>query len=240
MPKKHLIGLTTLVCLLSLSFFVGCGDTEDMESSDSIVIPRELYDPSDLTYDISDEEVQELMNLDIPTNWEQTKDPELRAKYYHANLLKQFGDIPAVHIVAAHKRKRALGPHTVTPDEMVDHAKARYVLWPNASNKDNLETALKTKLMQETDDPELYAKIYREQLIKQFGDIPEVHTVVESEKKMKFGGIIFPGGEDELIAYYEALYVLWPDESTLRHLEKARKAKADGTPFHLVDWDDDQ
>lgn len=236
MIKRYFVGWITFVYLFSLFFLIGCGDSED---TDPIVIPNELYDTSQLAYDISDAEIQELMALDVPTNWAQTKNRELRAKYYHANLLKQFGNIPAVHIVAERERKRALGPHTVTPDEMVDYAKARYVLWPNASNKDNLETALKTKLMQETDDPELYAKIYREQLIKQFGDIPEVHTVVESEKKMKFGGIIFPGGEDELITYYEALYVLWPHESTLRHLEKARKAKADGTPFHLVDWDDD-
>ena len=64
--------------------------------------------PVELTYDISDAELQELMALDVPTNWEQTKDVELRAKYYHAHLLKQFGNIPAVHIVAARERRKAI------------------------------------------------------------------------------------------------------------------------------------
>ena len=88
---------------IGLSIFIGYGGTED---TDSIVIPSEFYDTSNLTYDISDVEVQELMVLDIPTNWDQTKDRELRAKYYHAKLLKEFRNIPAVHIVAAHERKK--------------------------------------------------------------------------------------------------------------------------------------
>ena len=92
MLKKYVGSLMFLVYFLSLFFFLGCGDTED---TDSIVIPDELYDTSELTYDISDAEIQELMALDVPTNWDQTKDPELRAKYYHADLLQQFGNIPA-------------------------------------------------------------------------------------------------------------------------------------------------
>ena len=92
------------------------------------MIPDELYDTSELTYDISDAEIQELMALDVPTNWEQTKDPELRAKYYHAHLLKQFGNIPAVHIVAAREREKILTGVIVfaTVDEMVDFEKAKY------------------------------------------------------------------------------------------------------------------
>ena len=102
--SKILSAILGFAWCVVLSIFVGCGDTED---TDSIVITSELYDTSELTYDISDAEIQELMVLDVPTNWSQTEDRELRAKYYHAQLLKQFGNIPAVHIVAARERKKA-------------------------------------------------------------------------------------------------------------------------------------
>ena len=86
--------------------------------------------------------------------------------------------------------------------------------------------------MQETDDPELFANIFREQLIKQFGDIPEVDIVVEGEKKLMFGGFRLPDDADEYVAYHEALYVLFPNASVLQNLESAReevrKAKAEG------------
>ena len=238
MMKRYFVDLITFVYLFSLFFFIGCGDPEE---TDPIVIPSELYDTSKLTYDISDAEIQELMALDVPTNWKQAKDRELRAKYYHANLLKQFGNIPAVHIVAAREREKILTGVMVftTTDEMVDFEKAQYVLWPTKHNRDNLERVLKIKLRRETDDPELFAKIYREELIEQHGDIPEVEVVVKGETKLWFGGFRFPGDEDEYVAFLEAKYALWPNDSQLRRLEKYRKAQTDGTPFHLVERDDD-
>ena len=238
---KHSRTLGILVYLawcLGLSIFIGCGNTED---TDPIVIPSEFYDTSELTYDISDAEIQELMALEVPTNWDQTKDRELRTKYYHAHLLQQFGNIPAVHIVAEHERRKAKasgGYVSYTSEEMINFAKAKHLLWPNKSNRDFLEELLKSKLRRETDDPELFAKIYREELIKQHGDIPEVDTVVKGETKSWFGGFQFPGDEDAYIAFLEAEYVLWPEDMKLKTLEKYRKARADGTPFHLVDEDD--
>ena len=240
MLKRYFLGLTAFVCLLSLSFFVGCGDpegtesptivdtepTEPLEPLEPIVIPEELYDTSDLTYDISDEEVQELMALELPDHWMHD------AKYFHAQLVQQFGNIPAVHIVAERHRKRlqAPGGFIATLDESINYAKARYVLWPNESTLKSLEGYLKDKLMQETDDPELYAKIFREKLVHQFGYIPEVDIVVEGETKLMFGGFRLPDDADEYLAYHEALHALFP--STLHLLESARedvrKAKAEG------------
>lgn len=237
--SKILSAILGFAWCIGLSILIGCGDTED---TDSIVIPDELYDLSGLTYEISDAEVQELMALEVPINWGQTKDRELRAKYYHAHLLKQFGNIPAVHIVAEHERRRAeaSGDYvSYTLDEMIDFDKAKYLLWPNKRNRDKLEGSLKRKMMSETDDPELFAKIYREQLVEQHGDIPEVDTIVKGETKLRFGGFIFPGDEDEYIAFLEAEYVLWPRDVKLKTLEKYRKAKAEGTPFYLVDLDSD-
>ena len=164
----------------------------------------------------------------------------MRAKYHHAQLLKEFGNIPAVHIVAAREREKALTGVIVftTTDEMVDFEKAQYVLWPTKHNRDTLEWSLKRKMMEETDDSELFAKIYREELIEQHGDIPEVDTVVEGETKLWFGGFRFPGDEDEYIAFIEARYVLWPEALKLQRTEKYRKARANGTPFHLVNEND--
>ena len=218
--KRYFVDVITLVCLFSLFFLTGCGDPED---TDSIMIPDELYDTSQLTYDISDAELQELMALELPTNWEQTKDGELRAKYYHAHLLKQFGNIPAVHIVAARERERILTGVMVfaTTDELVDFEKAQYILWPTEHNRDRLERSLKRKMMEETDDPELFAKIYREQLVEQHGDIPEVEVVVKGATKLWFGGFRLPDDADEYLAYYEALYTLSP--SALHLLESARE-----------------
>ena len=236
--NKTLSTFVYLAWCVGLSVFLGCGDTED---TDSIVIPDELYDTSDLTYDISDAEIQELMALDIPADWDQTEDPELRAKYYHAHLLKQFGNIPAVHIVAEREQKKASGGGVVisTLDEMIDFAKAQYLLWPNKSNREFLEGFLKTKLRRETDDPDLFAKLYREELIEQHGDVPEVDVVVKGETKLWFEGFRFPGDEDEYITFLEAKYALRRDATILRRLQKYRKARAEGTPFHLVDLDSD-
>ena len=240
MLKRYFLGLISLVCLLSLSFFVGCGDpegtesptivdtepTEPLEPLEPIVIPEELYDTSDLTYDISDAEVQELMALELPDHWIHD------AKYFHAQLVQQFGNIPAVHIVAERHRKRLLAPggFITTLDESINYAKARYVLWPNESTLKSLEGYLKDKLMQETDDPELFAKIFREKLVHQFGYIPEVDIVVKGETKGMFGGFKLPDDADEYLAYHEALHALFPN--TLHLLESARedvrKAKAEG------------
>ncbi|MCY3741092.1 MAG: hypothetical protein OXH00_08740 [Candidatus Poribacteria bacterium] len=248
MMKRFFFGLTFLACLLSLTFFVGCGDPEGTERADlvvnddndameplePIVLPDELYDTSDLTYDISDEEVQELRTLELPDNWFQEKNPERHAKYFHAQLVQQFGNIPAVHIVAEHKRKRLLAPEgfITNVDELINYAKARYVLWPNESTLKSLEGYLKDKLMQETDDPELFAQIYREQLIEQFGNIPEVDIVVAGETKLMFGGFKLPDDADIYLAYFETLYVLFPNASTLRDRDRAReevrKLKAEG------------
>lgn len=153
-----------------------------------------------------------------------------------------FGNIPVAHIVVAHERRKAKASGdyvTYTLDETIDFDKAKYVLGPTKHNRENLEKSLKIKLRRETDDPKLFAKIYREELIEQHGDIPEVDVVVKGETKLWFGGFIFPGDEDAYIAFLEAEYVLWPEDVKLKTLEKYRKARADGTPFHLVDLDSD-
>ena len=99
--------------------------------------------------------------------------------------------------------------------------------------------AMLKQMWNETDDKAQFVRTYRRYLTRQHGDIPEVDIFLAGKKKMLSGGFTFPGDEDEIRIFYEAKYALWPDETVLRELEKVRKAKADGTPFDLIDWDND-
>ncbi|MDE0554447.1 MAG: hypothetical protein OXI24_09555 [Candidatus Poribacteria bacterium] len=65
-------------------------------------------------------------------------------------------------------------------------------------------------------------------LIRQFGDIPEVHIVADIEFKMRSK---LPYTIDEKISFLEALNTLWPNTSTQRGLAEAKAWKASGKPF---------
>lgn len=65
------------------------------------------------------------------------------------------------------------------------------------------------------EDPELYNQYYFAQLLKQFGDIPEVRYVIAFLRK--------PGKNvtrEQAIAYSEAVYRLFPNEQNLKALEQ--------------------
>ena len=183
------------VCFLSLLTFFGCGDTEETEAP--LAAERPEPEKTDDIY--------------IPDKWYKTRDPILRNDYFLAVLIKQFGDIPEVHTIAEYQRKRIQGL-LVTVEEYNAYLDARKHLWPNQ------KTSLKLGEMHETDDPEVFAKLFREQLIKQFGDVPEIDIIVKVEKKAKAGkGVPL----DEFVAYAHAMFKLFPSEQTLRQLQKA-------------------
>lgn len=77
-----------------------------------------------------------------------------------------------------------------------------------------------------TEDSALYIQYLRAQLIKQFGDIPQIHIFVEWENKRRQGIPIRDA--EEYITFLEAQYYLWPSETTLRTLETLRNEKANG------------
>lgn len=77
-----------------------------------------------------------------------------------------------------------------------------------------------------TEDPALYIQYLRAQLIKQFGDIPQVHIFVEWREKRKQGIPI--RNAEEYITFLEAQYYLWPSATTLHTLETLRNEKANG------------
>ena len=73
-----------------------------------------------------------------PRDWYKTKDPELRAEYLYAQLIKQFGDTPEVQAIGDYELKVARGtPPTL--EEYTDYLEAHYHLFPNENNRRTLE-----------------------------------------------------------------------------------------------------
>ena len=186
-----------VVCFLSLFIFFGCGDTEDTEKTSDLIAERPEPEKTDDVY--------------IPDKWYKTRDPLLRNDYFLAVLIKQFGDIPEVHTIADYQRKKIQGL-PVTVEEYNAFLDAGKRLWPNR------ETPRKVGALEEIDDPEEYAKIFREELIEQFGDVPEIDIIVEVEKKWKAGGGV---SRDKYIEYLTALFHLFGDKDTLDKLQRA-------------------
>lgn len=232
--------LACLLCLfVGLNFF-GCGEVEeDTELILSVELPDRYYDTSGVFYEITDAQVKELLNLDFPINWHEEKDPELKAKYYHAMLIQKFGDIPAVHIEAIFYRLSLLADGKLTEtsiDDLILWAKAHYLLWPSESNRKVLEDTQKQKIWRETDDSELFVKLYTETLIRQHGDVPEVHIVAEGEKKKKFGGwrIATDADKEAYVEYLRAKYVLQPTEYFLCIYNVFKEVVDNGEPFGVA------
>lgn len=81
-----------------------------------------------------------------------------------------------------------------------------------------------------TNDPVLFAEYYRAQLIKQFGDIPQVHVLADGHRKIKSE---LPLTLDEKIEHLEAMYDLFPHESTRESIQFWKEWKASGRPFKM-------
>ena len=187
-----------LVCFWGLLTFFGCSNTqEDTEKTSGLIAEQPEPEKTDAIY--------------IPAKWYKTKDPLLRNDYFLAVLIKQFGDIPEVHTIAEYQRKRIQGLHA-TAEEYNAYLGAQKRLWSNR------KTPQKLGVLEEPYDPEEYAKLFREQLIEQFGDVPEINIIVKVEKKMKAGESI---PLDEFIDHAHALFHLFPSKQTLRQFQEA-------------------
>ena len=233
--------------ILTAITLTSCGEVEqDVKPTAptiEIKISDNYFENSDLFYKPTRDQVEELLNLNYPANWYDEENLELHAKYYYAMLLQKYGDRPAVHVEAQLYRIHLLAdgkPVATSSYDSILGVTARYLLWPNASNLSVLERTKssieESDILQNTDDPDLYVEILTKRYIKQYGDIPEVHTVVEGEKKLKFGGfhVHTEAGKDDYINYKRALYILQPIERHLCSLNAYIEAKENGTPFHLV------
>lgn len=187
-----------LLCFLSLLIFFGCDSDTEEETEKTSGLIAERPEP------------EKTEDIYIPDKWYKTRDPLLRNDSFLAILIKQFGDIPEVHTIAEYQQKRIQGLH-VSRDEYNAYLDAGKRLWADR------ETPEKVGVLEETNDPEEYAKLFREQLIEQFGDVPEIDSIVKVEKKVKAGESI---PLDEFVDYAHALFQFFPSEQTLRQLQE--------------------
>lgn len=94
------------------------------------------------------------------------------------------------------------------------------------------------ELWNKIDKKDLFIRSYKSYLIGRFGNIPEVETFIVGKIKWLSESFKFPGDEEEFLQFYEAKSALWKNKTVLSELEKVRKAKVEGTPFHLIDLND--
>lgn len=183
----------------------------------------------------------------IPRHGIHTADPVLRAEYHRAQLIKQFGDMPQVQIVANWELKGAIASTMEMPwfplkdGEYIAYLEALYHLWPTENHRHLLETARKSE-NEPTDaelrekNPEVWAQLERKRLIEEHGDTPHTRIVADFHQKLALDLRIT---EEDYLAYLEAVHHLNPDDEIGKLLlERFRKAKADGIPFKDVKTDD--
>ena len=225
----------SFISLLSLSVFYGCGDSEDVdvvnplaETEAHISANTTAANTTDETWILlTDDYVAELMKLEIPPKFFEEKDLDLREKYHHAFILKEFGDIPQVRTVIEHEINRPNTGHTVTLtpfdkesiaylEREIIYLEAMLFLWPSEDTQKTLEHTKRRKRRFSVDmdnlreeDPELYVQIEHERLIETFGDIPEVHTYTKILLKILLQE---PVTAEEIDAYLAAMNHLWPDQ----------------------------
>lgn len=239
--KVYLALLVNLFYLSFFIFFLGCAETDNpvtnkTETYESLFPLEENISPSDYPdgwVKLTNEDVEELMNLEILPNWHNMDlSQEWQEKYNHATLLKQFGDIPEVRYIIEFKRNPGF---EISHQLYVAYFEAHYRLFPNENNRRALEEAWnipnqpgpetvdEDKLREE--DPQLYIKIQKERLIKNHGDIPQVHIYIDFLRKVLLRIHITAA---ERLAALEARFFLSPTEENRIKLEEFRKAMGDG------------
>ena len=236
---------SSLICLFSLSFFFGCGETEGPVET---IVPR----PSSMmpvpSLDIkhypkgwvrlTDSDVKELLTFKFPDDLWQTKDPELLEKYFEAEVLKTHGDTPHVRFYIEYQRNKV-----TTPELTLAFARTVYFLWPNEHNKRFVDEVIKN--LPEHEDhadfeggqaEEFTIEDLKERhvaLLEKHGDIPEVQIVIDFKKKILQHQLVT---KDEVFAYRQALFKLEPDNEGNRVLLEAYlQAQANGEPLESID-----
>ena len=207
--------LFILAVLISLLSFGGCGDREDDPINPTGTFVSEFKWPSGTTgesWELTDADVAELLALNPPPDWPETEDPELRRKYYYAQLLKQFGDIPELRYIIAYERKPK---NNITLEQAIAYSEAMYRLFPNTENlralrfisalppdgylppQDEPKNELQVWIER---DPEGFIETQRLLYVEKYGDIPEVHTYLNLLRKQLLGEILTDAERQEMNA----------------------------------------
>lgn len=98
--------------------------------------------------------------------------------------------------------------------------------YPEDASTDDANDTYPPRDWYKTEDPVLYIEYLQAQLIKQFGDIPEIHTFVAFREKIQFKIPIKDA--DEYLNFLKVQYTLWPMEETRETLETLEKQMAEG------------
>lgn len=208
--------LFLLAVLVSLFFFGGCGDGEgDPVNPTGPLVSGEFKWPPGATgesWELTDAEVAELLAINPPPNWYETEDPELHNKYYFAQLLKQFGDIPELRYIIVFDLKPK---DNITLEQAVAWSEAMYRLFPNEKNlkalrdiravppegyvppQDERKNELQVWMER---DPEGFIESQRLLFVEMYGDIPEVHTYLNLARKQLLGEILTDAERQEMQA----------------------------------------
>ena len=101
---------------------------------------------------------------------------------------------------------------------------------PGSETTDTVDDTYPPRDWYKTEDPELRAEYFYAQLLKQFGDIPEVHTVGEYDLDVARGEPLTLG---KIEAYLEANYHLFPNEKTKKAIEDFQELKASGAEIGI-------
>ena len=206
----------TLAILVSLLSFGGCGDREDDPVNPTgPLVSGEFKWPSGATgepWELTDANVAELLAINPPPDWGKTKDPELYNKYYFAQLLKQFGDFPEVRYIIVFDLKPK---NNITLEQAIAYSEAMYRLFPNEKNLKALRDirALPPDLYLPPQDepkneveawmrkdPEGFIESQRLLYVEKYGDIPEVHTYLNLQRKQLRGEILTDAERQEMQA----------------------------------------
>jgi hypothetical protein len=214
-----------LAVLVGLLSFGGCSDKEDDPINPTGTFVSEFKWPPGATgesWELTDAEVAELLAINPPPDWHETEDPELRNKYYFAQLLKQFGDIPEVrYIIAFHLKPK----DDITVEQAIALSEAVYRLNPNTENlralrfisslpldgylppQDEPKNEIEAWMEK---DPEGFIETQRLLFVEKYGDIPEVHTYLNLARKQLLGERLTDAERQEM-------------QAALSHLQQLRE-----------------
>lgn len=204
-----------LAVLVGLLAFSGCSDREDDPINPTGTRVSEFKWPPGTTgesWELTDADVAELLALNPPPDWPETEDPVLHKKYYFAQLLKQFGDIPEVRYIIAFDLKPK---DNITLEQAIALSEAMYRLFPNTQNlkalrfisslppelyvppQDEPKNELEAWMRK---DPEGFIESQRLLYVQKYGDIPEVHTYLNLVRKYLLGEKVTDAERQEMDA----------------------------------------
>lgn len=206
----------TLAVLVGLLSFGGCGGSEDdpVNPTGTLISEEFKWPPGAIgeSWELTDAEVAELLAINPPPNWYETEDPELRNKYYFAQLLKQFGDIPELRYIIVFDLKPK---DNITLEQAIAWSEAMYRLFPSTENlkalrfisslppdgyippQDEPKNDIEAWMAK---DPEGFIESQRLLFVEMYGDIPEVHTYLNLARKQLLGEILTDAERQEMQA----------------------------------------